>query len=138
MLYFFLLCHAAVAYAASQTKTSSVLVTLADNMKCDVVCCGVLFCSFLFCAGNSCCLQMLPVCFVGIHSVHDIRNLRCFVMSCSVLFDDVLCYCALFCFVTYVTYRMNTFCVVLCTVLSCAVLLCTVLYCSVLLYSVLP
>jgi hypothetical protein len=72
-----LYCHMlfSAAHAASQTEASSVLVTLADNMKCDVVCCIVLFYAVLFypAIGNSCCLQMLPVCFVGIHSVYSIN-----------------------------------------------------------------
>nr|DAI17817.1 MAG TPA: hypothetical protein [Bacteriophage sp.] len=44
MCYFVLLCDMlychmlfSAAHAASQTEASSVLVTLADNMKCDVV-----------------------------------------------------------------------------------------------------
>nr|DAL39228.1 MAG TPA_asm: hypothetical protein [Bacteriophage sp.] len=39
-------------------------------MSCIVVFCNVLFCTVL---GNSCCLQMLPVCFCGIHSVYSIN-----------------------------------------------------------------
>nr|DAI17816.1 MAG TPA: hypothetical protein [Bacteriophage sp.] len=45
-------------------------------MSCDVVLCHVVSCYVLSCfvmIGNSCCLQMLPVCFVGIHSVRDIN-----------------------------------------------------------------
>jgi hypothetical protein len=132
-----LYCHMlfSAAHAASQTEASSVLVTLADNMKCDVVCCGALFCSVLFCAGNSCCLQMLPVCFVGIHSVRDTRNLRCFVVLCYTLYCYVRCcdllLCDILCFVTYATYRMDTFCVVLCTVLSCYILFCPDLWASI-------
>lgn len=112
------------AHAASQTKASSVLVTLADNMKCNAVCCIVLFYAVLFypTIDSSCCLQMLPVCFVGIHSARDIRNLRCFVVLCYMLYCYVKCctllLCATLCFVTYATYRMDTFCF-LCYVLPC-------------------
>lgn len=123
MCYFVLLCgmlycHVlfSAAHAASQTKVLSALVTLTDNMKCDVVCCIVLFYAVLFypAIGNSCCLQMLPVCFVGIHSVRDTRNLRCFVVLCYTLYCYVRCcdllLCGILCFVTYATYRMDTFC----------------------------
>lgn len=135
-----LYCHVlfSAAHAASRVKVLSVLVTLADNMKCDVVCCIVLFYAVLFypAIGNSCCLQMLPVYFYGIHSVRDTRNLRCFVVLCYTLYCYVRCcdllLCDILCFVTYATYRMDTFCAVLCTILSCIILPCTVLFCYIL------
>lgn len=110
------------AYVAPQVKVLSVLVTLADNMKCFVVCCFALFYAVLFypTIGNSCCLQMLLVCFVGIHSIRDIRNLRYFAMSCSALFDDVLCYYVL-CFVLLcdLCHIQNGYLLFLCYVLPC-------------------
>lgn len=86
------------------------------EMQCIVLWCFVLSCRVMFCRmlGNSCCLQMLPVCFVGIHSVRDTRNLRCFVVLCYTLYCYVrrcdLLLCDILCFVAYATYRMDTFC----------------------------
>ena len=87
------------------------------EMQCFLLLCAFVSCCVLFCSvvlGNSCCLQMLPVCFVGIHSVRDIKNLRCFVVLCYMLYCYVRCctllLCATLCFVAYATYRMDTFC----------------------------
>lgn len=87
------------------------------EMQCFLLLCAIVSCCVLFCSvvlGNSCCLQMLPVCFVGIHSVRDIKNLRCFVVLCYMLYCYVRCctllLCATLCFVAYATYRMDTFC----------------------------
>lgn len=120
------------AYAASQTKTSSVLVTLADNMKCDVVCCGVLFCSVLFCARQ----LMLPANATSLFCRYPLGTWHkpcCSYVYCPNLFYDMLNYLVLCVVASCLCHIQNgyllLFCVMYCSVLCCSVLYCLVLFC---------
>lgn len=87
------------AYAASQVKTLSVLVTLADNMKCDVVWCCVMSCRVLLCAVLFCddWQLMLPAnatslfCWYPLGTWHKLCIVMCAVVFCVILNYPVLC-----------------------------------------------
>ena len=101
MCYFVLLCgmlycHVlfSAAHAASRVKVLSVLVTLADNMKCDVVFCSVLWCRVLYCFVLSYDRQlMLPANTTSLFCWYPLgtRHKKFAVLCCVVLYAVLLC-----------------------------------------------